>query len=177
MHPKVYTDFIHEKYGVRTSLHHSGGAWIMEDGSGVYNEKNKLGGVRSDIVGKAFTAHQLIGAALNNRTVTFSKSVRNYDGTTETIYDKEASQTAVSRIGEIKDEFKEWARDKMLKDDALAQDVAEIYNEKFNAIVPKKIDEMFLPDKFDGAATDITLYPHQKQAVVRATTEPLNACT
>lgn len=172
--PKIYIEYIESQYGVSdVKLNHVEGIWNMKVGSGEYNEKNRSAGVYSKEFEETTYGTELVEAALNNRTVVVKKTITHSDKTKETIVDKDATQACAARISEIKDEFKEWMRNKMLQDEELATKVMRTYNDKFNNMVPKTIDEMFLPEHFGGSSDKINLYTHQKRAVIRGTTEPL----
>lgn len=171
--PQLYSDFIKDKFGVSDAkLKHVEGIWNLKV-SGERNEKNRSEGVFSEKFNEVIYGTELVDAALNNKTIQVKKVITHSDKTKETIVDKEATQACLNRIQEIKDEFKEWMRNKMLQDEELAAKVAKVYNEKFNNLVPKVIDEMFLPAHFGGSSEAINLYTHQKRAVIRGTTEPL----
>lgn len=171
--PQLYSDFITEKFGVSDAkLKHVEGIWNLKV-SGERNEKNRSEGVFSEKFNEVIYGTELVDAALNNKTIQVKKVITHSDKTKETIVDKEATQACLNRIQEIKDEFKEWMRNKMLQNEELATKVAKVYNEKFNNLVPKVIDEMFLPAHFGGSSEAINLYTHQKRAVIRGTTEPL----
>lgn len=175
---QLYIDFAREKYGLTDEfkIANIGGVWQVV-GYGYFdqnNEKNRSAGVTSETVGKTAYGHELMICAMNNTPYTFSKTVKDrYTGETTTITDKNASQVATGRMAEIKDEFRDWCRDKMMNDTSLAEKVQKVYNDLFNAIVPKEVGEEFLPDHFEGSNIDINLYAHQKKAVIRGTTEPL----
>lgn len=177
--PSLYTNFFEDTYGI--SMDDPilvNGTWVFSGRIGSErNDKNISSGVYSEKLRKRVYGHELAMAAMNNTPIVMQIKVQRSDGfggtTTETITDKEATTICAQRIGEIKDEFREWARGKMQQDAVLSEHITDVYNKKFNAIVPKHVDKMFFPDYFGGAAHDISLYPHQKQAVIRATTEPL----
>lgn len=171
--PKMYSDFVQEKYDADVKYYNINGVWAADREVYANNEKNRSAGVYSESVGKRVMGHELFAAAMNNTPITVSKTVKHYNGTTETITDKQASQMCTVRMQEIKEEFKDWARARMQADPELASQMTRIYNDKFNAIVPKTIDDVFTPERFEGANKVINLYPHQKKSVIRATTEPL----
>ena len=171
--PKLYIEYIQDRYGVSgVSLNHVEGAWNLIVRGGVFNEKNRAAGVYSEMFKETVYATDLVAAALNNRTVQVKKVIKG-DKTKETLYDREATQACVQRIEEIKDDFKEWMRNRLQQDEELAAQVTRTYNDKFNNMVPKEIDEMFLPERFGGASQFINLYTHQKRAVIKGTTQPL----
>ena len=171
--PQLYIDYIKDTYGVSdVTLNHVEGLWNMKV-TGERNEKNRAAGVLSEKFNEVIYGTELVEAALNNRTIQVKKVITKYDKSKETVVDKEATQACMNRIEEIKDEFKEWMRNRMLQDEELAAKVAKTYNDKFNALVPVAIDEMFLPAHFGGSSEAVNLYTHQKRAVIRGTTEPL----
>ena len=172
--PKIYEDYTKKKTGIEVKFVSVGGTWFMkapEYGLGI--EQNRSMGVHSTIVQKTILGHELIEAAIQNKTITVSKTQKNWDGKTETIIDKEATQACGARIDEIRQEFKDWARGKVQSDVELSQELEKIYNDKFNNYVAPTIPEEFIPERFGGAAQKIKLRPHQAQAVVRGTTQPL----
>lgn len=170
---EVYKGFMQEKTGVKCNIESVEGAWMINPEGNTNNEKNRHTGVYSEVFKEVIPGHTLISAALNNKSVAVKRIIRHSDKTTETIYDNDATQACATRIAELKDEFKEWMKSKISENEDLAEKVMRTYNDKFNCIVPKSIDEEFLPERFEGASVDITLYAHQKKSVVRGTTEPL----
>ncbi|WP_311156319.1 LPD38 domain-containing protein [Prevotella nigrescens] len=172
--PKLYEDYTKEKTGIEVKFVSVGGTWFMkapEYGLGI--EQNRSMGVRSTIVQKTILGHELIEAAIQNKTITVSKTQKNWDGKTETIIDKEATQACNTRIDEIRQEFKDWARGKMQSDVELNTEIERIYNDTFNNYVPVDIPTDFIPKHFGGSTHNITLRPHQAKAVVRGTMQPL----
>lgn len=172
--PKIYEDYTKEKTGIEVKFVSVGGTWFMkapEYGLGI--EQNRSMGVHSTIVQKTILGHELIEAAIQNKTITVSKTQKNWDGKTETIIDKEATQACGARIDEIRQEFKDWARGKMQSDVELNTEIERTYNETFNNYVPIDIPSDFIPKHFGGSTHNITLRPHQAKAVVRGTMQPL----
>lgn len=173
VNPKLFSDYVNEKTGVPVTLTNVGGQWNMDLPYYVATEKNKSEGVRSEKLNKIVLGTDLMNAAINNRTITVSTTQKTWDGKTETITDKEATQACAAKIEDIRNDFKDWARTKMQSDPEMAREIEQVYNERFNNFVPKTVTEEYMPDRFPGATTKINLYPHQKKAVIRATTEPL----
>lgn len=173
VNPKLFSDYVNEKTGVPVTLTNVGGQWNMDLPYYVATEKNKSEGVRSEKLNKIVFGTDLMNAAINNRTITVSTTQKTWDGKTETITDKEATQACAAKIEDIRNDFKDWARTKMQSNPEMAREIEQVYNERFNNFVPKTVTEEYMPDRFPGATTKINLYPHQKKAVIRATTEPL----
>lgn len=173
VNPKLFSDYVNEKTGVPVTLTNVGGQWNMDLPYYTATEKNKSEGVRSEKLNKIVLGTDLMNAAINNRTITVSTTQRTWDGRTETITDKEATQACAAKIDDIRNDFKDWARAKMQSDPEMAKEIEQVYNERFNNYVPKTVTEEFMPAHFPGATKMINLYPHQKKAVIRATSQPL----
>ena len=176
--PKLYTDYIQERTDLYVSLTNAGGTWVMKKPYSVNNEKNKALGVHSEICNKIVYGHELIEAALQNRTISVTKVIKHYNGETETIVDKDATMACANKIDEIRQDFRDWARQKMQSDTELSQEIERVYNEQFNNFVPKEIHDEFIPEHFGGAASIVngnrfSLREHQAKAAIRATTQPL----
>ena len=173
---ELYKDYLKDKYDLdNVKLNHVEGTWVLDEGYGFRNEKNRSAGVYSEQFRETIYGHQLVAAALNNRPVKVSKQVSEGWGsskTTRTVVDQAATQACAVRVDEIKDEFKQWAKKRMQDDPELAKRIEKIYNDKFNALVPMQIDDEFLPEKFDGANVNVSLYDHQKRGVMRGLTSP-----
>lgn len=176
--PRLYTDFVKERTDLDVTLTNAGGTWIMKSPYYVGKEKNKALGIRSEICNRAVYGHELIEAALQNKSISVSKTVKHFDGTTETITDKGATIACANKIDEIRQDFKDWARQKMQSDPELSEEIERIYNERFNNYVPKSIGDEFVPEHFGGQARvvggkEFKLRSHQAKAAIRATTQPL----
>jgi len=173
---EIYNDYLKETFDLDgAKLTHLEGSWVLDEGNGYRNEKNRAAGIYSEQFRETIYGHQLVLAALNNRPVKVQKQVSEGYGssrTTRTVTDQTATQACAVRVDEIKDEFKQYAKKKMQDNPELAAQVEKIYNEKFNALVPMQIDDEFLPDIFEGANMNIHLYGHQKRGVMRGLTSP-----
>lgn len=169
--PKLYSDFIKERTGVNARVALIGGTWIVDVPGYYFTEQNRAMGVESEMCDKVVYGHELIAAALQNKTVRVSKTTKFRDGGSETIVDKVASQACATKIDEIRQDFKDWAREKMQSDPEMSAQVEEVYNESFNNYVPREIPDSFVPDYFGGASHHIKLRPHQAKAAIRATTQ------
>jgi len=169
--PKLYSDFIKERTGVNARVSLIGGTWIVDVPGYYFTEQNRAMGVESEMCGKVVYGHELIAAAMQNKTVRVSKTTKFRDGGSETIVDKVASQACATKIDEIRQDFKDWAREKMQSDPDMSAQIEEVYNESFNNYVPREIPDSFVPDYFGGASHHIKLRPHQAKAAIRATTQ------
>ena len=166
--PSLYEDYIRERTGVKVNLFNTNGTWVMDVVGDIRLEKNAAFGVKSLMLGKIVYGTDLIYAALQNRSIKVT-STRNKK---ETVVDKDATSACATKIDEIRQDFKEWARERVKKDEALSEELGKYYNEKFNNQKELEISEDFLPAHFAGANNKIALYPHQKKAVIRALSSP-----
>ena len=171
--PELYEEYVKDKTDVDVKFTAAGGTWFMKEPHWTDNEKNRSFGVHSDLLGKHVMGHELIEAAIQNKTITVSTTRKHYDGTSETITDKEVTQACSGRIDEIRQEFKDWARNKMQSNPEMSDKIEQVYNDLFNNYVPIDIPSEYIPEHFGGATHNITLRPHQAKAVVRGTMQPL----
>lgn len=171
--PKLYEDFVKERTEVDVRFTAVGGTWFMKEPYFTNYEKNRAMGVTSEMLGRTIMGHTLIEAAIQNRSITVSTTKKDYDGTTETITDKEATQACAAKIDEIRQDFKDWARQKMQSDPEMSERMERIYNDMFNNFVPMSIPDEFVPEYFGGASHKFKMRPHQGRAIVRGTQQPL----
>lgn len=171
--PKLYEDFVKERTEVDVRFTAVGGTWFMKEPYFTNYEKNRAMGVTSEMLGRTIMGHTLIEAAIQNRSITISTTKKHYDGTTETITDKEATQACAAKIDEIRQDFKDWARQKMQSDPEMSVLIERIYNDMFNNFVPMSIPDEFVPEYFGGASHKFKMRPHQGKAIVRGTQQPL----
>ena len=172
--PELYNEFVKEKTGIDVKFTAAGGTWFMKAPDwGLNNDKNRTSGVHSEVFNEYIYGHKLIEAAIQNKTVSVSRVQKHYDGSTETITDKEATQACAAKIDEIRQDFKDWARNKMQSDPEMSDRMEAVYNDLFNNYVPVDIPSEYIPEHFGGATHSITLRPHQAKAVVRGTMQPL----
>lgn len=176
--PKLYERYVKERTDLDVKLTNAAGTWYMDEPYFTDKDKNDAMGVRSEKLGIFIPGHKLIEAAITNKTITVSKTVKKYEGSTHTETDPAATTACATKVDEIRQDFKDWARTQMQSDPELSMRMEEIYNEQFNNSVPKSIPDEFVPEHFGGAATMVGgkpfhLRPHQAKAVIRATTQPV----
>lgn len=176
--PQLYERYVKECTELDVKLTNAGGTWHMAEPWNTDKPKNTEMGVRSEAFGILIPGHKLIEAALTNKTITVSRTVKDSDGGSHTEPDPAATTACATKVDEIRQDFKDWAREQMQNDPALSMRMEEKYNEKFNNSVPKTIPDEFVPEHFGGAATTVggrpfKLRPHQAKAVIRATTQPV----
>lgn len=171
--PKLYEDFVKERTEVDVRFTAVGGTWFMKEPYFTDYEKNRAMGVTSEMLNRTIMGHTLIEAAIQNRSITVSTTKKHYDGTTETITDKEATQACAAKIDEIRQDFKDWARQKMQSDPEMSALIERIYNDTFNNFVPMSIPDEFVPEYFGGASHKFKMRPHQGRAIIRGTQQSL----
>ena len=172
--PKLYDAYVKERTDIDVHFTAAGGTWFMNAPTyGVNVEKNRAMGVVSEMLKKTIMGHELIGAAIQNKSVIVSRTEKHYDGTTETITDREATSACAAKIDEIRQDFKDWMRQKMQSDADLSAHMETEYNDRFNNYVPMSIPDDFVPEYFGGATHKFKMRPHQGKAIVRGTMQPL----
>ena len=103
-------------------------------------------------------AYRLLEDALNLRDTKIYDTVQDAEGEHRELNRKE-TMLAQQKQELIKEEFKEW----IFKDLHRREDLCKIYNERFNSIRPREYDGSHI--QFGGMNPEITLMPHQKNAV------------
>ena len=173
--PSVFKDYFKERTGHEIKLTYVAGAWNMvapkEWG---WTEQNKAFGVHSSLLNKTVPGHELIFAAMSNRTIQVSD--RTSDG--ETINDSKATSACAVKVDEIRDDFKSWMRQRMQDNEEFARQIETTYNDTFNNSVPMTIPDEYMPNYFDGAARviggkDIKMREHQAKAIIKGTMQSL----
>ena len=172
--PKLYDEYVKDHTDIDVHFTSAGGTWFMKAPTyGTNVEKNRAMGIVSEMLKKTIMGHELIAAAIQNKSVVVSRTEKHYDGTTETITDREATAACAAKIDEIRQDFKDWARQKMQSDADLSARMEQEYNDRFNNYVPMSIPDDFVPEYFGGATHKFKMRPHQGKAIVRGTMQPL----
>ena len=172
--PKLYDEYVKDRTDIDVHFTAAGGTWFMKAPTyGTNVEKNRAMGIVSEMLKKTIMGHELIAAAIQNKSVIVSRTEKHYDGTTETITDREATAACAAKIDEIRQDFKDWARGKMQSDAELSARMETEYNDRFNNYVPMSIPDDFVPEYFGGATHKFKMRPHQGKAIVRGTMQPL----
>ena len=172
--PKLYDEYVKERTDIDVHFTAAGGTWFMKAPTyGVNVEKNRAMGIVSEMLKKTIMGHELISAAIQNKSIIVSRTEKHYDGTTETITDREATAACAAKIDEIRQDFKDWARGKMQSNADLSARMEQEYNDRFNNYVPMSIPDDFVPEYFGGATHKFKMRSHQGKAIVRGTMQPL----
>lgn len=172
--PKLYDAYVKERTDIDVHFTAAGGTWFMKAPTyGVNVEKNRAMGFVSEKLKKTIMGHELISAAIQNKSIVVSRTEKHFDGTTETVTDREATAACAAKIDEIRQDFKDWVRGKMQRDADLSARMEQAYNDRFNNYVPMSIPNDFVPEYFGGATHKFKMRSHQGKAIVRGTMQPL----
>ncbi|MDJ0579656.1 DEAD/DEAH box helicase family protein [Crocosphaera sp.] len=106
-------------------------------------------------------AYQIFDLALNLRTVRICDTI-SIDGKTKSIFNPKATAAVKAKIQEIEKSFLEW----LWTDYHRCLELTKLYNGKYNSEVLRKYDGSHL--NLPLMNPDITLRPHQKNAIWRA---------
>lgn len=176
--PKLYEDYVKDRTNVSVKFTPVGGTWFMKAPDYIREEKDTSFGVKSEKFNKVIPGHQLIEAAIQNKSISVTQTYR-VNGESRTEVDKEATQACSTKIEEIRQDFQDWARAKMQEDEKLSAKMEAEYNEQFNNYVPLSIPDEFAPSRYpgmaprlDGGDRDFNLYSYQAKAVVKCVTQP-----
>ena len=111
---------------------------------------------------KRVNAYKLIEDILNLRDVRVFDTVQDENGKEQRVLNKKETAIAQDKQDQIKEKFQEW----VWADPTRRERLCTLYNAKFNAIRPREYDGSHLV--FAGMNPEITLRPHQRNAVARA---------
>ncbi|HJB97441.1 MAG TPA: DEAD/DEAH box helicase family protein, partial [Candidatus Acutalibacter pullicola] len=111
---------------------------------------------------KRVNAYKLIEDTLNLRDVRVFDTVQDENGKDQRVLNKKETAIAQDKQDQIKEKFQEW----VWADPTRRERLCTLYNERFNAIRPREYDGSHLV--FAGMNPEITLRPHQRNAVARA---------
>ena len=104
---------------------------------------------------------KLMGVVMNNKKIEIKRTTKNSDGSTTTITDQVATQTATDKAREIQEKFSDW-----LWSDADRTSRLEItYNTTFNSEVAPEYDGGYLTTP--GVHADWRWRPHQTNVIAR----------
>lgn len=102
--------------------------------------------------------YRLLEDALNLRDTKIYDTIYE-DGKERRVLNKKETMLAQQAQEAIRDAFKQW----IFKDLDCREELCKVYNERFNAIRPREYDGSHI--KFVGMTPEISLMPHQKNAV------------
>ena len=112
---------------------------------------------------KDYNAYELLEKILNAKSVAVTETVSDpVTGSKKTIILEKETKAAEDKVKQINAAFKKW----IFADPERRNELVKTYNEKFNGIRPREYDGSHL--NFFGSNPEITLKPHQKNAVAHA---------
>lgn len=112
---------------------------------------------------KDLNAYELLEKILNAKSVAVTEVVKDYDtGNKKTVILEKETKAAEDKVKQINAAFKKW----IFADTERRNELVKTYNEKFNGIRPREYDGSNL--NFFGSNPEISLKPHQKNAVAHA---------
>ena len=103
--------------------------------------------------------YYILERTLNQSDVKIYDSVPTPDGKDKRVLNKTETSLALHKQEAIKEAFKDW----IFSDPQRRQELCEVYNSTFNTIRPRDYDGSHL--QFPGMTPDISLRPHQKNAI------------
>ena len=106
-------------------------------------------------------AYKLIEDALNLRDTKIFDYNYDENGKKVAVLNKKETAIAQAKQDKIKQAFQDW----VWNDQERRERLTYLYNEKFNAIIPREYDGSHIT--FDGINPEITLRPHQVNAIAR----------
>ena len=162
--PEVYRDFMTEL--LRTPYYLIGSRVDVQysEINGLWNVKGKNEDSYNNILATAtygtgrVNAYKLIEDTLNLKDIRIYDLVE-VDGKEKRVLNKKETMLAAQKQEAIKEAFKEW----IFRDGERRELLCGIYNRTFNSIRPREYDGSHLI--FPGMNPEITLKPHQKNAV------------
>lgn len=106
-------------------------------------------------------AYRLIEDALNLRDTKIFDYVYDEENKKKPVLNKKETAIAQAKQDKIKQVFQDW----IWQDQDRRERLTRIYNEKFNSVIPREYDGSHIT--FDGINSEITLRPHQVNAIAR----------
>lgn len=168
VNPKYINQFMYEMFDTPIYLRDKDGIKVRYSSvSGVWNISGK-GRDRYDNVSVNITygtdrinAYKILEETLNLKSVRIFDTKENADGDKQQILNPKETAVAQQKQETIRQAFKDW----IWKDPKRRDDLCKTYNTLFNSTRPRKYDGSHLV--FPGMNPEITLRPHQLNAVAR----------
>lgn len=114
---------------------------------------------------KMLNAYELTELVLNQRKAEVKDKVTYHDDNGEErekyVLNRKETILACDKQAKIEQAFREW----ILADPTRIKTIEEIYNNRFNAITPRKYDGSYI--EIPGMAKSLSLRPHQKDVIAR----------
>ncbi len=176
--PKIIQQFMYETFETPTRFKEYDGSVAQENPSAItvsYSGSGKgswkIENARLDnsvkstknFGTKELNAYELLEKILNAKSVAVTEVVKDYDtGNKKTVILEKETKAAEDKVKQINAAFKKW----IFADPERRNELVKTYNEKFNGIRPHEYDGSNL--NFFGSNPEISLKPHQKNAVAHA---------
>ena len=161
--PAVVGDFCRHLFGERSvrevGYHPALGSWVTE--FNLYEIDPTVG--RNTYGTESYSGPRLVESILNHTPIKVMEEVGRNPETGNPIMQVNEEETAAAnqKADTIKQEFQNW----IWLDQDRRENLARIYNDKFNTHVPRKYDGSHLD--LPGSSMSINLRPHQKDAIWR----------
>ena len=130
------------------------GTWHVTEGRGNAPGAERWGTAKRD-------AYELLSDAMNRTPPRIYDQERGEDGKTVRVFNEVATQAAQDMVDKIKAEFTTW----VAADEARADGLAQVYNDRLNRTVLRQYDGSYLTTP--GVASDWHWRPHQTRVVAR----------
>ena len=163
--PKYIEDFIRDTFktshiliGKSICVHYSRelGKWMITGKS--FDSSNPI--PNKTYGTERLNGYYLLEKSLNQTDAKIYDTIQTPDGEKRVLNEKETS-LAITKQEAIKEAFKDW----IFSDPERRNALCEKYNRLFNCIRPREFDGSHL--QFHGISPDISLRPHQKNAIAR----------
>jgi len=162
--PKYIEDFMRETFETPDYLFDRNLVGVQySDVTGQWNVKGKNADRGNSLVNMTYgtsraNAYRILEDSLNLRDTSIFDTIEE-DGKEKRVLNKKETMLASQKQEAIREAFKDW----VFRDPERRQTLCAKYNELFNSTRPREYDGSHL--KFPGMTPDITLRPHQLNAV------------
>ena len=162
--PKYIEDFMRETFETPDYLFDRNLVGVQySDVTGQWNVKGKNADRGNSLVNMTYgtsraNAYRILEDSLNLRDTRIFDTIEE-DGKEKRVLNKKETMLASQKQEAIREAFKDW----VFRDPERRQTLCAKYNELFNSTRPREYDGFHL--KFPGMTPDITLRPHQLNAV------------
>ncbi len=143
--------------GIKVNLNKYNMEWFIENKS---LDKRSIAATKTYGTSR-MDAYSIFESTLNLRTVTVKDRIEDGDGKYHYEVNQKETMLAREKQNQIKEAFKEW----IWKEPERRQKYVNYYNETFNNVRLREYDGSHL--EFPGMNPDISLNPHQRNAVAR----------
>lgn len=156
---QVMTDFVDHLAGKQVDVKWTYSAPLAKWTFGVYTSAARL---RTQWGSGDMDAVEIMGSLANGKMPRVMKTIME-DGNRKSVLDAEATDAAIAKANELKEEFQDW----IWRSAERRETLGSLYNEKYNTTVNRKFDGSHL--ELPGKVPDdiISLRPHQKNFVWR----------